>query len=212
MGYLDGSTITIDAILTQQGRRKLARGAGLGISKFSLSDDGVDYKLWNVNHPSGSSYYGEAINNLPNLEAITDDHVGMKYNLMTMDRNRVFLPTLNIVPNTITLERQGPEGAKTCTVNTYNFGVEQYSWLIYDKSAVQVNVATKDVGGSTFQHNVRQEIPNPHLVMGTAQLTFIAQPVQEDTTTIVQVYGLKSGATDFIKLTIKKNIRELPSS
>ena len=35
---------------------------------------------------------------------------------------------------------------------------------------------------------------------------------QEDTTTIVQVYGLKSGATDFVKLTIKKNIRELPSS
>ena len=46
MGYLDGSTITVDAILTGEGRRKLADGAGLGITKFSLGDDGVDYKLF----------------------------------------------------------------------------------------------------------------------------------------------------------------------
>ena len=123
MGYLDGSTITVDAILTQEGRKKLARGAGLGISKFSLSDDGVDYKLWNTSHPSGSNYYGEAINNLPNLEAITDGHIGMRYNLMTMDRDRVFLPYLQIEPNEITIDEQNDDGAKYVHVHTKNYEI-----------------------------------------------------------------------------------------
>ena len=63
MGYLDGSTITVDAILTGEGRKKLANGGGLGITKFSLGDDGVDYKLWNVNHASGSTYYVDLLSN-----------------------------------------------------------------------------------------------------------------------------------------------------
>ena len=139
MGFLDGSTITVDAILTGEGRKKLASGAGLGITKFSLSDDGVDYKLWNVNHASGSSYYGEAIDNLPNLEAITDGHVGMRYHLLTMDRDRVFLPNLNIEPSAgITLERQGQEGKKVIDVTTFNHGNEAYSWKIFDSSAIVV--------------------------------------------------------------------------
>ena len=135
MGYLDGSTITVDAILTGEGRRKLAEGAGLGITKFTLSDDGVDYKLWNPNHASGSTYYGEAINELPNLEAITDSHVGMRYHLMTMDRDRVFLPNLSIEPSEVIITQQGAVGKKTITVVTENFDVESYEFKLFDTSA-----------------------------------------------------------------------------
>ena len=49
MGYLNGNTITVDAILTKHGRQKLAEGQALGITKFALSDDGVDYKLKQLN-------------------------------------------------------------------------------------------------------------------------------------------------------------------
>jgi len=45
MGYLDGSTITVDAVLTKQGRKLLAQGQSLGIQGFCLSDTGIDYNL-----------------------------------------------------------------------------------------------------------------------------------------------------------------------
>ena len=57
MGYLNGNTITVDAILTKHGRKKLAQGQSLGITQFSLSDDGIDYSLWNSSHPSGSANF-----------------------------------------------------------------------------------------------------------------------------------------------------------
>tara|TARA_Y100001963_G_scaffold147668_1_gene224335 strand:+ start:317 stop:958 length:642 start_codon:yes stop_codon:yes gene_type:complete len=213
MGFLDGSTITVDAILTGEGRKKLASGAGLGITKFSLSDDGVDYKLWNVNHASGSSYYGEAIDNLPNLEAITDGHVGMRYHLLTMDRDRVFLPNLSIEPEAgIILERQGQEGKRTISVNTLNFGGEAYTWKIFDSSAIVVNAATRNVGASTHQFNVKQEIPNPVVAGPSTQLEVMALPVTEETTTTIEIYGQSSGAVGYCKVTVKPNIRELPRS
>ena len=61
MGFLDNSSITVDAVLTKKGREILSRGGNLDIGSFTLSDTGVDYTLWNTDHPSGSANYGEAI-------------------------------------------------------------------------------------------------------------------------------------------------------
>ena len=69
MGYLDSTSVTVDAVLTKKGREILARGGNLEITHFSATDTGVDYTLWNPDHPSGSAFYGEAIENLPNFEA-----------------------------------------------------------------------------------------------------------------------------------------------
>ena len=66
MGYLNNSVVTVDAILTKKGRELLARGDGsFRISQFALADDEIDYTLYNTSHPSGSAYYGEAIENMP---------------------------------------------------------------------------------------------------------------------------------------------------
>jgi hypothetical protein len=92
MGYLDNSTIVVDAVLTKHGRKLLAKGEGLNIKYFTLSDTGVDYTLWNPDHPSGSAYYGEAIENLPNLEALPSSTYFMRNNLLTMGRQEVNLP------------------------------------------------------------------------------------------------------------------------
>ena len=210
MAYLDGSTITVDAILTGEGRKKLASGAGLGITKFSLSDDGVDYKLWNTNHASGSSYYGEAINELPNLEAVTDAHVGMRYHLMTMDRDRVFLPTLDIEPSSLVITEQGPTGKKVVSIVTKNFENELYEFKIHDESAFSVTIGTRNVNASTHKMNAHQEIANTVVAGPAAQLTIMAKPLTKKVSTIIEVYGTKSGATDFIAVTATRNIRELP--
>ena len=73
MGYLDNSIVTVDAILTKKGRELLARGQNaFNITKFALSDDEVDYGLWDVSHPNGTDYYGQVIENLPLLEPTPD--------------------------------------------------------------------------------------------------------------------------------------------
>ena len=65
MGYLDNSIVTVDAILTKKGRELLARGDGsFKITQFALADDEIDYTLYNPQHPSGSAFYGEALENL----------------------------------------------------------------------------------------------------------------------------------------------------
>ena len=51
MGYLDNSSITVDAVLTKKGREILKDGGNLNITSFTLSDTGVDYTLWNTDHP-----------------------------------------------------------------------------------------------------------------------------------------------------------------
>ena len=95
MGYLNNQIITVDAILTKKGRELLAKGDGsFDITQFALSDDEVDYTLYNPNHPSGSAYYGEAIENMPLLEAFPDESQMMKYKLVTLPRQTAKMPIL----------------------------------------------------------------------------------------------------------------------
>jgi hypothetical protein len=88
MGILDNDTVIVDAILTKIGRQKLANGQPLSITKFAFGDTGVDYTLYNPNHPSGSDSYGTAITSLPMLEAVPDDNVFLRSKLWgTGERN-----------------------------------------------------------------------------------------------------------------------------
>ena len=54
MAFLDNSgDIILDAVLTDEGRRRLAAGDGsFRISKFAFGDDEIDYTLYNKNHAS----------------------------------------------------------------------------------------------------------------------------------------------------------------
>ena len=81
MGILDNDTVIVDAILTKLGRQKLANGQPLGITQYAFGDTGVDYTLYNPNHPSGSDSYGSAITSLPMLEAVPDDNVFLRFRL-----------------------------------------------------------------------------------------------------------------------------------
>jgi hypothetical protein len=104
VGYLDNSTITIDAILTKKGRELLARGDGsFRISQFSVADDEVDYSLYNETHPNGSTSFGEAIENMPLLEALPEENQIMKYKLVTLPRGTTRLPIISISNPNITL-------------------------------------------------------------------------------------------------------------
>ena len=98
MGYLDNTSITVDAILTKKGRELLAKGRSqFKITQFALADDEVDYDLWNPAHPLGSDYYGVVIESMPITEAVPDETQSMKYKLITLQKGTNAIPTISVV-------------------------------------------------------------------------------------------------------------------
>jgi len=102
MAFLDNcGDIILDAVLTDLGRERLARGDGsFQITKFALGDEEIDYTLYNNTHASGSAYYDLEILQTPILEAITDNASSMKTKLISYNNpNLLYLPMLKINEN-----------------------------------------------------------------------------------------------------------------
>jgi hypothetical protein len=118
MGYLSNSTIIVDAVLTKKGREALARQNGsFKITQFALGDDEIDYTLYNENHPNGSAYSGEAIENLPILEAIPDDQAILKSKLVTLPRGTSAMPVVTANTAKITLSLGSTTVVNPTTLN-----------------------------------------------------------------------------------------------
>jgi hypothetical protein len=119
MSYLSQTSVVVDAILTKKGRELLSRNDGsFVITQFSLSDDEIDYTLYNPTHPSGSAFYGEAIEAMPVLQAFPDDQEIMKYKLVTLPRGTAKLPVISISTSAIQL-KQG--ASLSITPQTLNY-------------------------------------------------------------------------------------------
>ena len=86
MAFLDNSgDIILDVVLTDHGRKVLAKGDGsFQITKFALADEEIDYSLYNKNHASGSSYYDLEILQTPILEAFTNNASSVKTRLLDL--------------------------------------------------------------------------------------------------------------------------------
>jgi len=100
MAFLDNSgDIILDAVLTDSGRFRLAKGDGsFRIVKYALGDDEINYALYDKTNSNGSAYYDLEIMQTPVLEALTNDDSSMKYKLISIPRtNLLYLPS--IVPN-----------------------------------------------------------------------------------------------------------------
>ena len=108
MGFLNNTTVTVDAILTKKGRELLAQGTeAFNITKFALADDEVDYNLFDVTHPNGSDFFGKVIENMPLLEAIPDENHVMRYKLITLPKNTSKMPVINSSVPSIIFEADG---------------------------------------------------------------------------------------------------------
>jgi hypothetical protein len=119
MSYLSNTSVIVDAILTKKGRELLARNDGsFRITQFSLADDEIDYTLYNPSHPSGSAFYGEAIEAMPILQAYPNDNEIMRYKLITLPRGTAKIPVLDLGYSAIIL-RQG--ASLSITPQTLNY-------------------------------------------------------------------------------------------
>jgi len=94
MAFLDNSgDIILDAVLTDVGRKRMARG-NFKITKFAVGDDEIDYGLYNKNHPSGSAYYDLEILQTPVLEAFTQANANINYGLVSYPRqDLLYIPS-----------------------------------------------------------------------------------------------------------------------
>ena len=99
MAFLDNSgDIILDAVLTDTGRKRLAKGDGsFRITKFAFGDDEINYELYNNNHASGSAYYDLNILQSPVFEAFTNNTSVMKSKLLTIARtDLLYLPVVQL--------------------------------------------------------------------------------------------------------------------
>jgi len=216
MGYLDNSIVTVDAILTKKGRELLARGDGsFKITQFALSDDEIDYTLYNPDHPLGSAYYGQAIENLPLLEAFPDETQIMKYKLTTLPRGTAKLPILDIGYTAIRLKQGASLAITPQTLNylgsSQTFEAGGYVPIIADARVLQtyngVGINTPEAerlnSTTTLGTNVSKTVIGTSInITGTTINTLFAGQTSLQTT--ITVIGRDSGARVTVPLTIVK--------
>jgi len=98
MAFLDNSgDIILDAVLTDTGRKRLARGDGsFRIVKFALGDDEINYGTYDGAQPEGEKDL--QILQTPVLEAFTNNTSQMHSFLQTYTNNQthLYLPTMKI--------------------------------------------------------------------------------------------------------------------
>ena len=133
MGVLDNTSVTVDAILTKKGREKLAKGEGqFRITKFALGDDEIDYNLYDVTHPNGSNFYGEAIENMNLLEAVPDQNLSLRFKLTDIvggsggGGGSTGTYTISLAPTQTTLDDQRTSVSITPSVTGFD-GAFSYS-------------------------------------------------------------------------------------
>lgn len=216
MGYLNNGVVTVDAILTDKGRELLAKNDGtFRITQFALSDDEIDYTLYNPSNPSGSAFYGQAIENMPLLEAFPLVTQEMKYVLTTLPRGTAKMPVLDLGYSAITL-KQGASlaitpqtlnylgGLTTTETNGYTATISDVRTLstfngvgINTPEAIALN-STTTVGTNVSKTVVGTTI---NMTATTVNTLFGSNTILQATLTVV---GRDSGARITIPVTITK--------
>jgi hypothetical protein len=225
MGYLDNTSITVDAVLTKRGREILKNGGSLNINSFTVSDTGVDYTLWNPDHPSGSAFYGEAIENLPMLEASVHAEYNLRNRLVSLNKNTKAMPALVVSgldkkDGTTLTFNEGDENKGTITVDlvgySANANMEKYV-VIQNPDVVRVNLPRKSYLSGTGEAQLTEtgiQFAAEYVLTGNS---FKITPIQQSKTgrtTNVYIGDITTGAETSFEITnnVQKNATALLST
>lgn len=187
MGYLNNTVITVDAILTTKGRQLLAKNDGsFKITQFALSDDEINYTLYNPNHPSGSAYYGEAIQNMPLLEAFPQETQIMKSKLVTLPRGTAKLPILDLGYSAIVIKQGASLAITPQTLNYFGGNTFESSGYTATISDVRLFSTFEGVGVNT----PAAQALNTTTTLGTnVSKTVVGTTINIRATTINTLFG-----------------------
>ena len=212
MGYLNNSVVTVDAILTDVGRQLLSQNNGsFRITQYALADDEIDYTLYNPNHPSGSAYYGEAIQNMPLLEAFPQASQIMKYKLTTLPRGTAKIPILAI-PSSIALKQGQSQvitpqtlnytGGNTFEQNGYTFTISDIRlFSTYEGVGINTPTAINLNTTTTLGTSVSKTVIGTSLnLRATTVNTLFSTTTSLQATLTIE--GRDSGARSIIPLTV----------
>lgn len=205
MGYLDNSSVTVDAILTLKGRELLSSGdAAFNITQFALGDDEIDYALWNTDHPLGSNYYGAAIEALPITEALPDETQALRYKLLTLPKQTTAIPVVSVGNTSITING----GASSIiTPNTSLNGNSQYGYtaILSDSTVADLSVV-QPIANSNIQPTVvglNQDAQSVSAVGFVFEVTGKINTLEDKTATIT-IVGNETGGSVTINLTVNR--------
>tara|TARA_B100001778_G_scaffold183872_1_gene151410 strand:- start:48 stop:716 length:669 start_codon:yes stop_codon:yes gene_type:complete len=179
MGFLDNSSITVDAILTKRGREILSEGGDLNIVKFALSDEEIDYGLYDVTHPNGTDSYGAVIENMSLLEATP---ARTNFRSFLVDNSLAGAQV-----NVDTLSYSNVDTNSNISINPATIGApaEQYSFTIENTNIVKFS-------------------GNPDSVTTTANnINLVAQSISTAATTTVTIIGMQSGIVNVVTISVK---------
>jgi hypothetical protein len=218
MGYLDNTSITVDAILTKRGRELLSKNDGsFKITQFALGDDEIDYSLFNESHPNGTQYAAEAIENMPLIEAIPNGANSMNSKLITLNRGANAIPFITTQFPTTGIEINRGATA-TIAPQTFNLsgnnvsGTEEYIFTILDNrlrstftaTGGTVSVSVADLSEFSTIATSESVRGNSLSLTATDSLALFSSTILSRTTSVI-VEGVTSGATISIPLKVNKN-------
>ena len=192
MGLFDSSSTTVNAILTTRGREMLSRGGDLNITKFALSDEEIDYTMYDKYHPAGTDSFGVLLENTPILEATPNRS---KLNSYLVDNSQesseILISTLNyprahwtVIDGTIPTTIGSPEEvAEDYTFTIQNINVVKFYrfYVSTDQPWQVVSSNTKSVVGRGIQWK--------------------PQSIKSLATTTITVQGNVSGITKVVSIT-----------
>ena len=205
--FLDNTTITVDAILTQKGRELLAQNGNLNITSFALADDEIDYTLYQPNHPNGSAFYDIAIRNTPVFEPVSDETQVMKYKLVSLNQGVTSIPVISIAQDKISVSSNytGNITISPSTNPAYNLTLG-YTAILGNK-----NVGVLIVDQSNSINSVSSTIPafagdinttSAQVVVGQSFRFLPNSSLGQTTSTTLTIIGNESGGSLSIEVTV----------
>jgi hypothetical protein len=210
MGYLDNTSVTIDAILTLKGRELLAKGgSAFSITQFAVGDDEVDYSLWNPDHPLGTNYYGTIIENMPITEAIPDETQALKYKLITLPKQTTNIPVVTVGNTLITLSAPGDSAVIAPNTSNFQGGNANlgYTAILSDSTVADIQV-TRAVQNSVLPTTPRfigdNEDAQSVAVAGFEFRIVAKTQMLEDKTASITIIANETGGSVTVNLTVKK--------
>lgn len=202
---IDNRNITVSATLTKKGREILARTGQLNITSFALSDDDINYDLYQPNHPQGSAFFDAAIMATPILEPLSDETQNLKYKLVTLNSGVTSIPTITLGQTEIKVSKnyKGEIIISPSTTPAYNiaFGYtailsnRSIGTIIGDKSETLSTVTIPNFFGDSGAAGTQTSIGNKFRFVPNSAIT-------KTTTATLTIIGNESGGSVSIPVTV----------
>jgi hypothetical protein len=202
MGYLNKSTITVDAVLTKKGRELLSKGRSeFEITQFAVADDEVDYSLYTTSHPLGSAYYGAIIEGMPVLEASSDETQAMRYKLVSLDRGTKEIPVISLGVSAYSLNFN--DSVVISPTTTAELATAGYTAILYDGNVATLTTNQPLAAGTTVPFfQVNQAASANAVVVQGFSFNLTAKELTVTRTTQLTIVNNLTGATKTVTVSV----------